>query len=181
MFSHLFVAAQVSEAANSTWGQCSCRAGEPKSNKYSIVINASLCVSAESQGQKPYCDITINCLDDRRTGPNCKAHPSDTGDLFVSIQTLTKARFGSSKLSGILNLKKILKKKDLIAFLRGCLKRYRKRVQGTWSWNSHDGTKIVACVNTSSGWLHVIITSGVKHGPLAKNVGRVSYQFAPKK
>lgn len=174
----LVAVVQVVYAASSTWGQCSCLAGNPKKARYSIVKNASLCVNVEkSKDRHPICDITIHCLDDN-TGPNCKAHSRKTGSFVKSVQDLTKVSFSNdSKLSG--SLMGIFKKNSE-GLKNDCWKIYSSAPsQSSVSWKSRD--EKVRCVVTLSGWLHVIISSGETRKPLARNIQRVSYQFSPLK
>ncbi len=129
-------AGRLTQAADPTWGQCSCPvATEPNApDRYSVIDNASLCVNTEGSAPEPLCTITVHCLDDATSGPNCDQQPKnqnwpDFGALFAILPKLTNDHYeqrGMERPFSLGELSRILEENT--AVLKGCWEPFRKEI-----------------------------------------------------
>lgn len=73
----LIVSGHAQERRDPTKDQCTCLTLERgQVRAYYAQVDASLCVNREQEGREPYCRVTIHCLNDGVSGPNCNLNPN---------------------------------------------------------------------------------------------------------
>lgn len=184
-----FSAGRHADAAEPGWGQCSCPiAVEPKATKrYSVIKNASLCVNTAGSAPEPLCSVTVHCLDDGVSGPNCDEHPKnqtwpDYDALFVVLPILTNDHYERRRVDRPFSLDQ----------LNSILEENRETLKTCWdSFRSFalrqrdsmpvdvTATEGIACVNTTSGWLNIVIFAGALQIDANRGVNAISFQFSP--
>ena len=166
-----------------TWGQCSCPATKRPSAddaKYSVIKNASLCVAVARP--QPICSITVHCLSDG-TGPNCGDRAGSDwklANMRTAIDRLTRntRTIADAEARDVLLtiLKETFGDKEHKERWGKCYDNFvsSKQTAGE-AWDMKDG---VTCINTASGWMHVVISAPPRK-PFPGRITRISYQFSP--
>jgi hypothetical protein len=180
--------ADTGKAADPTWGQCSCPAATDAKapDRYSVIDNASLCVNTEGTAPEPLCSITVHCLDDATSGPNCGEQPinqnwPDSSTLSQILPSLTNDHYerrGVRQPFSVSELSRILD--ENADMLKECWRPFLNYAVGETGISiAARSTKELSCVNTPSGWLHIVIhANSLKIDP-NRNIRAVAFQFSP--
>lgn len=175
-------------AAGPSRDQCSCPVADSDkaAERYSTIVNASLCVSTSGTPPEPRCAVTVHCLDDGRTGPNCGQHPRSlnwprSSVLFEILPTLVDAHFKSRGVDLPEASRSVQAAvKSNFDLLDRCWNNFRNLGIGEIKEPrvSVARTATATCVNTLSGWIHISMPYGGSGQPPEK-VRHLTFQFSP--